>query len=165
MKATKKQITIDFYTFEEFIEIGRNTEGVGIGPDGLPWSFNFKGHPITNENATCYLIPTMEGTMQFTPNDVLIVGVKGEIYPCKKDIFEMSYDVTPVLGETFESRLRKEYNELVEKAGKLKSFTERPDFRGIVGETQADLLLLQFKLMNEYATILAVRMVDLKMEI
>ena len=58
----------------------------------MPWSFDFKGHAITHENNECYLIPTLEGTMQFTPTDMLIVGVKGEIYPCKKDIFEMTYE-------------------------------------------------------------------------
>jgi hypothetical protein len=34
----------------------------------------------------------MEGTMQMTPNDVLITGVKGEIYPCKIDVFEATYE-------------------------------------------------------------------------
>jgi hypothetical protein len=28
-----------------------------------------------------------------TREDMLIIGVKGEIYPCKKDIFEATYDL------------------------------------------------------------------------
>lgn len=31
--------------------------------------------------------------MLFTPEDVLITGVKGEIYPCKIDIFNSTYEV------------------------------------------------------------------------
>jgi hypothetical protein len=27
-----------------------------------------------------------------TRNEVLITGVKGEIYPCRKDIFDATYD-------------------------------------------------------------------------
>jgi len=27
-----------------------------------------------------------------TPKDMLIIGVKGEIYPCKLDIFDMTYE-------------------------------------------------------------------------
>ncbi len=94
MKATKKPVTIEFFTFEEFVEIGRNTEGVHI-VEGMPWSFMFHNVPITHENNECYLIPTLEGTMRFTTDDVLIIGVKGEVYPCKKDIFEMTYNTAP----------------------------------------------------------------------
>lgn len=37
-------------------------------------------------------IDTLEGTMVATPGDWIIQGVKGEIYPCKPDIFAMTYD-------------------------------------------------------------------------
>lgn len=37
-------------------------------------------------------IPTLEGTMLARPNDWIIKGVKGEIYPCKPDIFSATYD-------------------------------------------------------------------------
>lgn len=38
------------------------------------------------------LIKTLEGMMEVSDNDYIIRGIKGEIYPCKPDIFEMSYD-------------------------------------------------------------------------
>lgn len=60
--------------------------------DGVPWSFTYQGHAITYENDDCYLIPTSEGTINMTRADRLITGVKGEIYPCKIDIFEATYD-------------------------------------------------------------------------
>jgi len=38
------------------------------------------------------LIDTLEGEMIAKLGDFIIRGVKGEIYPCKKDIFEMTYE-------------------------------------------------------------------------
>ncbi|WP_445222209.1 hypothetical protein ACKWRH_21375 [Bradyrhizobium sp. Pa8] len=37
-------------------------------------------------------IATLEGTMSASPGDWIIRGVKGEIYPCKPDIFAASYE-------------------------------------------------------------------------
>jgi hypothetical protein len=38
---------------------------------------------------------TLEGLMQVNPGDWIITGVKGEHYPCKPDIFEMTYEKEP----------------------------------------------------------------------
>jgi hypothetical protein len=38
------------------------------------------------------LIPTLEGTMTASPGDYIIKGVNKEVYPCKPDIFEKSYE-------------------------------------------------------------------------
>jgi hypothetical protein len=38
------------------------------------------------------LIDTLEGEMMVTPGDWIITGVKGEHYPCKPDIFELTYE-------------------------------------------------------------------------
>lgn len=37
-------------------------------------------------------IVTLEGTHRCDFGDWIIKGVKGELYPCKPDIFEMTYD-------------------------------------------------------------------------
>ena len=37
-------------------------------------------------------IPTLEGWMSASPGDWIIRGVKGEIYPCKPDIFEATHE-------------------------------------------------------------------------
>lgn len=37
-------------------------------------------------------IATLEGTMTAEVGDWIICGVKGELYPCKPDIFEATYD-------------------------------------------------------------------------
>ena len=38
-------------------------------------------------------IKTLEGVMEISNNDFIIKGVEGEIYPCKPDIFEKTYEV------------------------------------------------------------------------
>lgn len=50
--------------------------------DGNPW----------NHKKTCCTIKTLEGIMRGEYGDYIIQGVKGEIYPCKPDIFETTYE-------------------------------------------------------------------------
>ena len=38
-------------------------------------------------------IDTLEGKHEVTLGDFIITGVKGEKYPCKPDIFKMTYDL------------------------------------------------------------------------
>lgn len=40
-----------------------------------------------------FMIKTLEGNMLATKEDYLIKGVNGEVYPCKRDIFEKTYEV------------------------------------------------------------------------
>lgn len=44
-------------------------------------------------------IQTLEGVMLANLGDYIIQGIKGEIYPCKADIFEASYNEAPELIE------------------------------------------------------------------
>lgn len=37
-------------------------------------------------------IATLEGVMTASPGDWIIRGVRGEVYPCKPDIFDATYD-------------------------------------------------------------------------
>ncbi len=37
-------------------------------------------------------IKTCEGAHRVSLNDYIIKGIKGEFYPCKPDIFEMTYE-------------------------------------------------------------------------
>jgi len=90
-KYRKKPVVIEAITFDEFLEYGRNN-GANI-VNGMPWSFHYNGHSVTHENDECYIIPTLEGFMYFTPQDMLIIEVSEEIYPCKIDIFEKTYDL------------------------------------------------------------------------
>ena len=47
------------------------------------------------ENSETLTVKTLEGDMLVSDGDYLICGVKGEVYPCKPDIFEMTYDAWP----------------------------------------------------------------------
>lgn len=87
---TKKPVTISIITFEDFVEYGRKN-GSGTNAEGYPLSFTYENHAITHETNVQYVIPTLEGHLYFTPNDVLIKGVQGELYPCKIDIFKQTY--------------------------------------------------------------------------
>ena len=41
------------------------------------------------------IIGTLEGEMIAEPGDWIIKGVKGEFYPCKPDVFELTYEEVP----------------------------------------------------------------------
>ena len=90
MKFRKKPVVIEAITFQQLVEHGLNNSNNVV--KGMPWSFHYHGHLITHENDECYLIPTLEGTHNMTPDDMLITGIKGEIYPCKIDIFNATYE-------------------------------------------------------------------------
>lgn len=38
------------------------------------------------------LLYTLEGVMRAEPGDWIITGVKGESYPCKPDVFALTYE-------------------------------------------------------------------------
>lgn len=40
----------------------------------------------------CLKIETLEGTMTVSQGDWVIRGIKGEYYPCKNDVFLLSYE-------------------------------------------------------------------------
>ena len=96
-------------------------------------------------------IETLEGRMQVSPNDYVIKGVKGEFYPCKPDIFEMTYD--KVEESTFKTRLIAERDELTIKCDKLFSFIAGTHFDNLPQE-QKELLPEQLRSMNDYLEIL-----------
>ena len=60
-----------------------------------------------NEELLCCFINTPEGVMRADLGDWIITGVKGEKYPCKPDIFKMTYEKVEQV---------KENEELVQKA-------------------------------------------------
>lgn len=37
-------------------------------------------------------IPTLEGVMRAEVGDYIIRGIKGEFYPCKEEIFNLTYE-------------------------------------------------------------------------
>lgn len=50
---------------------------------------------VIPEDPDFLFIKTLEGLMEASPGDWIIKGVKGELYPCKHDIFTQTYDSAP----------------------------------------------------------------------
>ena len=66
-------------------------EFIGENGDAYIWDNPLKagvGRPHT-----VVTIFTLEGNMKATDGDYIIKGVKGEFYPCHKDIFEETYEL------------------------------------------------------------------------
>jgi hypothetical protein len=52
-----------------------------------------RGNPVVRGNGESYIeIETLEGTMRGNRGDWIIRGVQGELYPCRADIFEQTYE-------------------------------------------------------------------------
>jgi hypothetical protein len=81
-KFRKKPVVISaFQWFEQMGEIGgvkRNFEREGMQPKGGSLKY--------------WKIKTLEGWYEVTPGDWIITGIKGELYPCKPEIFEATYE-------------------------------------------------------------------------
>lgn len=48
--------------------------------------------PIFSSKIDDYWVQTLEGPLIVNDGDYIITGVKGEHYPCRPDIFEMTYE-------------------------------------------------------------------------
>lgn len=89
MKYRKKPVVIDAFQF-----------GVDNVPEWFMVDERVTWHnekeivsPFQHEYETMYcLINTLEGTMRGNYKDYIIKGVKGELYPCKPDVFESTYE-------------------------------------------------------------------------
>jgi len=77
MKYRKKPVVIEAFKWQT---------------DQVPkWWKEAKGILIDLETGSA-IIPTLEGEHEARVGDYIIQGVKGELYPCKPDIFEMTYE-------------------------------------------------------------------------
>ena len=80
MKYRKKPVVIEAYqpyhgTMPAWFEKALSDGAVGDCVDGSGFD-----------------IKTLEGKMHASPDDFIIRGVNGELYPCKPDIFEKTYE-------------------------------------------------------------------------
>ena len=89
-KYKKIPVTIEAYTFDEMEDLEEKYGAVTCNESMLS-SFEINGRKIEQINTDTYRIQTLEGYHDMTRDDMLIIGVKGEAYPCKIDIFEMTY--------------------------------------------------------------------------
>ena len=89
-KYKKIPVTIEAYTFDEMKDLEKKYGAAFCSESGFS-SFEINGRKIEQINTDTYRIQTLEGYHDMTRDDMLIIGVKGEAYPCKIDIFEMTY--------------------------------------------------------------------------
>lgn len=89
-KYVKKPVEVEAITFDELIRIGAEFADEVI--NGMPTKFTYNGYVIRQYDSYSYIIPTLEGDFLMTKDDMLITGVNGEIYPCRKEIFEKTYE-------------------------------------------------------------------------
>lgn len=93
MKYRKKPVVIDAEQFYPHREPW--PEGVEEKPGGYCTTADDGDwcviHKIRHRKSA-WKIETLEGPYAVQPGDWIITGVKGERYPCKPDIFEMTYD-------------------------------------------------------------------------
>lgn len=83
-KYVKKPVIIEAMRFNSWHDIdelinfcGINNVLIVLNPDG------------SND----LYIESLEGNMKVEEGDYVIKGIKGEFYPCKPDIFELTYDI------------------------------------------------------------------------
>ena len=81
MKFRKKPIVIEAYCYNQRTENYR--------PDWFQDAVT-RNEIITHDEFA--IIPTLEGNMRADLGDWIIKGVAGELYPCKPDIFDQTYE-------------------------------------------------------------------------
>ena len=63
------------------------------GIDEVPtWWREQSGEFNIDISSGSVFIPTLEGTHEARVGDYIIQGIKDELYPCKPDIFELTYE-------------------------------------------------------------------------
>ena len=92
MKFRKKPVVIEAFKYDGDLK-GDNGYYV---PE---WAIKaFESHIMYYDSETLESAPTelyihtLEGIHHVSVGDYVIQGVKGELYPCKSDIFEMTYE-------------------------------------------------------------------------
>ena len=88
MKYRKKPVVIEAFRFT-----GEDSKFRSEWPLWL-LKAEIKGEFYVNRSSGWH-IKTLEGPLAVSINDWIIKGVKGELYPCKPDIFDMTYEPVP----------------------------------------------------------------------
>ena len=80
MKFRKKPIVIEAFrpVYDEWPEWGEKAYREGV--------------LRVNDAGTGHIIRTLEGDMHASPGDYIVRGIRGELYPCKPDIFLDTYE-------------------------------------------------------------------------
>ena len=83
MKYRKKPVEVNA------MRIGEILANHDAAPD---WVKQANAAGLIQYGSDFITIKTLEGELRGEPRDILIQGVAGEVYPCKPDIFEATYE-------------------------------------------------------------------------
>lgn len=125
MKARKQPVEVEFLTFDEVVELGKNQQDVNRS-NGVPWTININGTHLTHDTDECYLGMFKGNPGRFTTDDVLVIGSEG-IYPCKKESFLSVWEPMGFKGQMFEweNSITKRFARDVPETPKNKLIQER----------------------------------------
>lgn len=94
MKYRKKPVEIEAFQYDGDLI---NSKGDYYVPDWAAEAHKagdmFYGSADGTEPPAELYIRTLEGTHHVSVGDYIIRGVRGELYPCKPDIFEETYEL------------------------------------------------------------------------
>lgn len=89
MKYRKKPVVIDAIQYKD----GEFESVLKLFPEAFDWEAKMIKRDDSGELSKWKIeIPTLEGIITASDGDYIIKGVKGEFYPCRADIFEMTYE-------------------------------------------------------------------------
>lgn len=88
MKFRKKPVVIEAvqWTGDNLYEV---IEFTGRHESSKDWTWEQYRDIVRKDGLKIF---TLEGSMMASVGDWIIKGVKGEVYPCKPDIFEQTYE-------------------------------------------------------------------------
>lgn len=116
MKYRKKPVVVDAFQLK-----------MGMGSEDWFWDAVDRNEIMIYEYKDLYdpfpkaycEIHTLEGTMRANDGDYIIRGVNGEIYPCKPDIFEKTYEPVGIY-EPDDDNVYQYYYSITNKIGEIK---------------------------------------------
>lgn len=98
MKYRKKPVIVDAIPVKAVAD--QNWRTIIRNDIQLPdWVVDAYINDTLNVERGRVIVKTLEGQLLAQPDDMLIRGVKGELYPCKPDIFAATYEPVPETTE------------------------------------------------------------------
>lgn len=88
-KFRKKPVVIEAMQFRVLMA---DTPDMNYVLEFDDWLEKNQGDRLCRYVENTLVIPTLEGDHIASPGDWIIRGVQGELYPCKPDIFEATYE-------------------------------------------------------------------------
>lgn len=90
MKYRKKPVVVDAFLFEApGLRTTKDPTSEYFIP---PWAIEAQSKGTLFFSYGELYVNTLEGTHHVSKGDYIIQGVKGELYACKPDIFELTYE-------------------------------------------------------------------------